>query len=694
MNPRNPLLDWDVFPDFPSITADHVIPAMQSVVTRSTSELEMLEKARPRTWHGLLVPLERLSDRVFRTWGLATHLHNVRNNAAMRQAYVQAQPLVVEFSNRMGQSRPVYDALLALRDGPGFSGFSHALQRTILLLLRDATLQGVGLSAEDRERFNAISQELAELATRFSNNVLDATQAYALTLTSRDEVDGLPADSLALAASMSRARGHAQAKAEDGPWTITLDLPSFLSFMQHATRRDLREAVYRAYITRASSGEKDNLPLIGRILSLRKELAALLGFANFADMSLARKMAPGVEHIMALLREIRQAATDPGLQDLIELGDLARVQGQSEEVRPWDVMFWAERLKEQRLGLRDDILRPYFPLPAILQGLFDLTEELFGVRIQKRDSVPVWHPDATYYRVMDAAGNEIAGLFLDPYARPQEKRSGAWMDELTGRSTACAPAGGESRLPVAYINCNQRPPLDTAPSLMSFQEVATLFHEFGHALQHMLTTSRHGFVAGISNIEWDAVELPSQFMENWCYQRSVLTRLARHHETGAPMEPELMDKLLCGRTFRSGSNALRQVSFALTDLALHTADPDVLDVLDVAQRIARDTLPLPPLPEDRFLCSFNHIFSGGYAAGYYSYKWAEVLSADAFEAFVEAGLDDLQARRSAGLRFRDTVLATGGGRHPMDVFRLFRGRVPDVRALLRQEGFLPGKRDN
>ena len=689
----NPILDWESFPDFTAITPEHVVPAIQTAVARSTAELEALETTRPDTWHSLLVPLERLTDRVSRAWGLATHLHNVRNSQDMRRAYAEAQPMVVEFSSRLGQSRPVYDCLVALQASPDFATFSQALQRTIILLARDATLQGVGLEPADRERFNAIKQELAGLSTRFTNNVLDATQSYALILNDPGDVTGLPADSLSLAAGKARSRGHEEASAETGPWAVTLDLPSFLSFMQHATRRDLREEVYRAYITRASEGEGDNLPLICRILSLRKEQAAMLGFETYADMSLARKMAPDVAGIETLLTTIRDAATEPALNDLIELGDLAVSRGQAEEIQPWDVMYWTERLKEERFGLRDDLIRPYFPLPSILAGLFDLVQELFGVRIEATDGVPAWHADVTYYRVLNGDGEDIAGLYLDPYARPEEKRGGAWMDELCGRSTVCAPAGRDVRLPVAYVNCNQRPGLDGAPSLMSFQEVTTLFHEFGHALQHMLTTVRHGFVAGISNVEWDAVELASQFMENWCHHRPTLTGLARHYETGEAMPEELLDKLLQTRTFRAGSNALRQISFALTDLALHTADPEGLDPLETAQAIARDILPLPPLPEDRFLCSFSHIFAGGYAAGYYSYKWAEVLSADAFGAFEEAGADDPQARRREGRRFRDTVLALGGSRHPMDVFRLFRGREPDPQALLRQEG-LAGQAEN
>ena len=694
MHESNPLLNWELYPDFPSISASHVVPAIQEVIARSSAELEALEQAAPRTWHGLLVPLERLTDRVSRAWGLATHLHNVKNSPNMREAYAQTQPLVVKFHNRLGQSRPVYDALVALRENPEFPDLSQALQRAITLLIRDAALQGVGLSPESRERFNAVSQELAELSTRFTNNVLDATQAYALTLTEKEQIQGLPQDSLRLAASMARARGREQATAENGPWCVTLDLPSFLSFMQHASRRDLREEVYRAYITRAASGDNDNLPLIRRILELRRELAGLLGFENFAAVSLERKMAPDVGGIESLLRAIQNAATDPALNDLIELGELARSHGQSEDIQPWDVMYWAERLKEQRFGLRDELVRPYFPLPAILRGLFQLIGDLFEVDIEIRADVPVWHQDVSYYRVTNREGAEIAGFYLDPYARPEEKRGGAWMDELCGRSTVCAPHGHPVRLPVAYVNCNQRPALDDAPSLMSFQEVTTLFHEFGHALQHMLTTVEHGLVAGIANVEWDAVELASQFMENWCYHPQTLSGLARHYQTGEAMDAALLDKLLEARTFRAGSNALRQVCFALTDLALHTADPDTLDPTETAQRIAREILPLPPLPEDRFLCSFSHIFAGGYAAGYYSYKWAEVLSADAFGAFVDAGLEDPTGRRDMGLRFRNTVLALGGSRHPMDVFRLFRGRDPDPHALLRQEGLLPENKDN
>ena len=686
MTDLNPLLDWEDFPDFRAIEPGHVLPAVRRAIALSQAEQARLETLAPRTWPALLVPLERLMDRVARLWSLITHLHNVRNSPALRQAYAEAQPLVVDFLNLVGQSRPIYSALLALRDGPEFSDFSHALQRTITLLIRDAELGGVALPPEKRERFSAISRELAALSTEFANNVLDATQSYALTLVHPNDAAGLPEASRQLAAAMSRARGR-EATAEDGPWTITLDMPSFLSFMQHSSRRDLREAVYRAYITRASSGDRDNLPLIRRILSLRVEMAVLLGFADFADMSLARKMAPSVASVEKLLHTLKDAATDAALGDLIDLGDLAAANGQAEEIMLWDVMYWAERLKEQRFGLHDDMLRPYFPLPSVLEGMFGLARELFGIHITPADR-PVWNEDVTYYAVSDDKGEEIAGFYLDPYARSEEKRGGAWMGELYGRSAACAAPGRMWRKPVAWLNCNQRPGLEQTPSLMSFQEVTTLFHEFGHVLQYMLTTIVYGFVSGILRVEWDAVELPSQFMENWCSHRPVLVRLARHYRTGEPLAEEIVDRLLAARTFRAGSNTLRQVVFALTDLALHTSGPQGLHPLETAARIAQEILPLPPLPEDASLCAFSHIFAGGYAAGYYSYKWAEVLSADAFAAFTEAGGID----SALGRRFRDTILALGGSRHPLEVFRLFRGRDPDPTALLVQEGLLPAER--
>jgi oligopeptidase A len=470
-----------------------------------------------------------------------------------------------------------------------------------------------------------------------------------------------------------------------------LDFPSFGPFLEHSQRRDLRETLYRTYISRASSGAEDNTPLISRMLQLRQEKGVLLGYRTYAELSLASKMAPDVPAVQQLLEELRQASFSAARQDVDDLKAFARAQGASEadDLQLWDVGFWAERLREHRYAFNDEELRPYFPLPRVLDGLFALAQRLFSVRIVPADGdVPIWHADVRFFRIYDAQEEEIAAFYLDPYSRPAEKRGGAWMDEYVGRSSLLAGGGRTVRLPVSYLVCNQTPPVDGKPSLMTFNEVKTLFHEFGHGLQHMLTTVNYGLASGIRNVEWDAVELPSQFMENWCYHRDTLLGMSGHVDTGEPLPDDLYDKICAARNYRAGSMMLRQLYFAFLDLELHhTFDARGAEsVFDVQQRIAQITTVLPPLPEDRFLCSFGHIFSGGYAAGYYSYKWAEVLSADAFAAFEEAGLEDAAAVAHTGRRYRNTILALGGSRHPMAVFRDFRGREPSTAALLRHAG--------
>jgi oligopeptidase A len=494
-----------------------------------------------------------------------------------------------------------------------------------------------------------------------------------------------------MAAQAAREAGAEQGTAATGPWRITLDFPSFGPFLEHSRRRDLREQLYRAFITRASSGDQDNTPLINRILQLRQQECDMLGYAHFADLSLASKMAPNVAAVEQLLEELRQASFDAAHQELVDLRDFARAQRaeEADDLTHWDLPFWFERLREDRYHFSDEELRPYFPLPQVLEGLFALAHRLFGVHIEPADGeVPVWHDDVRFFRIYDEQDQEIAAFYLDAYSRPAEKRGGAWMDSCIGRSRLLAEPGKAVRLPVAYLTCNQTPPVDGKPSLMNFTELRTLFHEFGHGLHHMLTKVDYGMAAGIRNVEWDAVELPSQFMENWCYHRDTLMGLSAHVDTGAPLPQALYDKLCAARNYRSGSLMLRQLYFAFMDLELHARfDPNGSDtIFDVQRRIAAKTTPLPPLPEDRFLCSFGHIFAGGYAAGYYSYKWAEVLSADAFAAFEEAGLTDASALAETGRRYRNTVLALGGSQAPMDIFKAFRGREPDSTALLRHAG--------
>jgi oligopeptidase A len=692
----NPLLASEGLPAFDRIRTEHVVPGLRALLAELEAELQELEENVEPSWQGISEPLERIGDRLALSWGVVGHLMGVRNSEALRAAHAEVQGEVVIFSLRLAQSQPLYRGLQTLRDAEGFSSLDPTQQRLIERMLLEARLAGVGLAGEERARFNAIQTELAELTTRFANQLLDATKAFSLTLRDPAEIEGLPESLRQLSAQSAREAGEAEASFERGPWRITLEAPSFIPFMEYSRRRDLREKLYRAYVARAGQGELDNAPLIVRILELRVEMAALLGFDSYAEVSLATKMAPDVAAVERLLEDLRRVSYDAARRDLAELEEFARREGglaEGESLAHWDIGFWAERLRESRFAYSEEELRPYFPLSRVLEGLFSLAERLFGVTIESADDeAPVWHRDVRFFRVRDEAGAEIAAFYLDPYSRPEEKRGGAWMDECIGRSRLLAPSGSRVRLPVAYLICNQAPPAGGKPSLMSFEEITTLFHEFGHGLQHMLTRVDCGLASGIRNVDWDAVELPSQFMENWCYRRQTLVGTSSHVETGEQLPDALFEKVRAARTYRAGSDMLRQLHFGLTDMALHHGyRPDAGETpFELRRRIAATTTVLPPLPEDRFLCSFGHIFGGGYAAGYYSYKWAEVLSADAFAAFEEAGLDDAEAVAATGRRFRDTVLALGGSRAPMEVFKAFRGREPQVEALLRHSGLLAG----
>ena len=687
---NNPLLNWDDLPPFDRIETHHIEPGIRAMLERCEQDVARLEETAPRAWSKLMDPLEKIEDDLSRTWGIVSHLHGVKNSPELREVYDPLLAEVVRFSNRLGQSQPLYQAYCALRDSEEARHFDPAQQRILESAIREAELNGVGLNDKDRDRYNEISQRLAELSTKFSNNVLDATKAYKVELTDPEEVEGLPETLLELAADTARQEGHEQATAQDGPWVLTLDYPSFMPFMQHSKRRDLRERMYRAFISKASDGRWDNTEVASEIIALRIDKSRLLGFDTFAELSLSRKMAADAGSVRNLLDELRAASRGAAERDMDALRALAGID-REDELRHWDVPYWSERLREARFDLKDEELRPYFPLPRVLRGLFELTERLFGVRLEEATAeAPRWHEDVQFFRVFNDRDDSVAAFYLDPYSRPAEKQGGAWMDTLVGRSAVMASTGQSARLPVAYMICNQGKPVGGKPSLMTFREVETLFHEFGHALQHMLTTIDYGMASGISNVEWDAVEIASQFMENWCYDRGTLKGLARHYETDEPLPDEIIDRLLGARTFREGSNTLRQVNFGLLDMELHEHfDPAGTEtILDVQRRIDGETLILPSLEEDRFFCSFSHIFAGGYAAGYYSYKWSEVLSADAFSAFEEAGLENEGEMRRLGRHFRDTILALGGSRHPMDVFTDFRGREPTTEALLRQGGLV------
>ncbi|XP_022554301.1 probable cytosolic oligopeptidase A [Brassica napus] len=688
----NPLLQNFEFPPFDVVDAHHVRPGIRALLHQLEAELEQLEKTVEPSWPKLVEPLEKIIDRLTVVWGMINHLKAVKDTPELRAAIEEVQPEKVKFQLRLGQSKPIYNAFKSIRESPDWNTLIEARQRLVEAQIKEAVLSGIALEDDKREEFNKIEQELEKLSHKFSENVLDATKKFEKLITDKKEIEGLPPSALGLFAQAAVSKGHENATADAGPWLITLDAPSYLPVMQHATNRALREEVYRAYLSRASSGELDNTAIIDQILKLRLEKAKLLGYSNYAEVSMATKMAT-VETADELLEKLRSASWAPAVQDIEDLKSFAKDQGaiEADSLTHWDITFWSERLRESKYDINEEELRPYFSLPKVMAGLFGLAKTLFGIDVAPADGVaPVWNSDVRFYCIKDSSGNPTAYFYFDPYSRPSEKRDGAWMDEVFSRSRVMAQKGSSVRLPVAQMVCNQTPPVGDKPSLMTFREVETVFHEFGHALQHMLTKEDEGLVAGIRNIEWDAVELPSQFMENWCYHRDTLMSIAKHYQTGETLPENVYKKLLAARTFRAGSLSLRQLKFATVDLELHTkyVPGGTESIYDVDQRVSMKTQVIPPLPEDRFLCSFSHIFAGGYAAGYYSYKWAEVLSADAFSAFEDAGLDDIKAVKETGQRFRNTILALGGGKAPLQVFVEFRGREPSPEPLLRHNGLL------
>ena len=688
------LLQGEGLPLFKSITPTMVESDLPTLIRQLDQRFTALEEtlntllgsSDPMSWSSVMQPMQALGEQLRWSWGVVSHLNGVCNSPELREAHAGQQPEVVRLGNRMGQSQVLHRALCRLRDQPA-SPLSATQQRILSAELLSMQQRGVGLNGDEQAAFNAASERLAALSTEFGNHVLDATQQWTLKLTEADQVEGLPERSKEALAAAAREAGDEGATAATGPWLLGLDMPRYLPFLTHAKNRTLREIAYRAHVSRASSGDLDNSPLIEEILTLRSEQARRLGYSHWADLSLASKMADDVGAVEALLEELRAAAYPAAERELQDLQDCARRHGASEAetLAPWDLPYWAEQLRRERFDLDQEALRPWFPLPQVLDGLFGLCSRLFGVEIRPGEgNAPVWHEDVRFFDVLKD-GEPIAGFYLDPFSRPASKRGGAWMDECLGRKRR---DDGSLVLPVAYLVCNQTPPVGDTPSLMSFEEVETLFHEFGHGLQHMLTTVEEPEAAGISNVEWDAVELPSQFMENWCLDRNTLMGMARHWQTGEPLPEEEFQKLQNSRTFNSGLATLRQVHFALSDLRLHSQwSADLGKSPDALRReIATTTTVMAPIPEDRFLCAFGHIFAGGYSAGYYSYKWAEVLSADAFAAFEEAGLDQEATVRSIGARFRDTVLSLGGSRSPAEVFEAFRGRQPSSDALIRHSG--------
>lgn len=682
----NPLMNNESLPKFDQIEAKDVKPAMSAILKEVDSDFSELETTLSPSWEGLLEPLFAMDMKIHYIWSPVGHLNSVKNSDELRKVFEEVQQDVITLSLKMSQSKKIYEGLIAIQNSEHWQNLRPGQRRIIESRILSAKHSGIALEGEQKEKFNQLTQELSKLSTEFSNNVLDATKAYSMELKQKDEIEGLPLSYLALASQSYQIKTTKDSTAENGPWLITLDYPSFGPFMENSSRSDLREKIYKAFIERASSEPYDNREKIRRILQIRQEKAKMLGYSNFAELSVSRKMAPSVDDIMNLEEDLRLKSWDFAQNEMDEIRHLAKVSGVDGELQNWDIAYWAKRLQEKKFQYTDDELRPYFPFPKVLHGLFSLVEKIFNIKIEEVSGIPAWDPDVMFFDIKDMHGQKIASFYLDPYSRPENKRGGAWMNECIPRYKL----GGKSHLPVAYLVLNSTPPVGKDPSLLTFREVETLFHEFGHGLQHMLTTVDDLEVSGINGVEWDAVELPSQFMENWCYHKETLMGMAKHYKTGETLPEELFYKLYESKTFRAGQMMLRQIQFGLIDMLLHSEfDPyGSKTVFEVQNEVAKKTSVLPPLENDFFLCSFTHIFAGGYAAGYYSYKWAEVLSADAFSAFEDVGLDNLEKIKEVGMKFRDTILSLGGSEHPMKVFEMFRGRKPSTDALLRHSGLI------
>ena len=676
-NPLVTMLDGGQLPDFDAIKPEHAEPAVERMIAdaRRAVDRAIAEGVNP-TWDKLIAPLDAAEDRIGRAFSPVSHLHSVMDSPAWREAYQACLPKLTAFSSELGQNTALFEAVQRLRDSDEFDTLDAAQQRVITDMLRDFRLAGVALDEANKKRYADIAQRLSELSTTFQQNVLDATQAWRKHLTDEARLSGLPDSARSLLAQ------NAGNKELDG-WLVTLDAPSFIAIMTHADDRELRAEVYEAFSSRASevgpnANEFDNGAIMDEILALRHEAAGLLGFDNYAEKSLATKMAETPDEIEAFLLDLAERSRAPAEAELAELKALAADDG-IDDFAAWDVGYYSEKLKEQRYDYSAEDLRPYFQAPKVIDGLFKVVEKLYGIRIAALEGVSTWHEDVTVYEIRDDADERRGVFYLDPYAR-EGKRGGAWMDGFQSRR---ADDNG-LQLPVAFLTCNFSPPIGGEPALLTHDEVTTLFHEFGHGLHHMLTRVDYGPISGIAGVEWDAVELPSQFMENWCWERASLDLFAAHFETGEALPQDLFDKLYASRNHMAGWQMLRQVEISLFDLRLHRDyDPTTISqVMDTLAKVRAEVAVLTPPAVNRFPHSFQHVFAGGYAAGYYSYKWAEVLSADAFSAFEETDLFDT----TTGQRFLTEVLERGGTRDAMDNFVAFRGREPSIEALLRHSG--------
>ncbi|WP_420067260.1 oligopeptidase A [Serratia ureilytica] len=675
----NPLLTPFSLPPFSAIRPEDIVPAVQSALADCRAAVErVVAQPGPFTWDNLCQPLAESDDRLSRIWSPIGHLNSVKNSPELRAAYEQALPLLSEYGTWVGQHEGLYQAYRSLKEGAAFETLSVPQRKAVDNALRDFELSGIGLSADKQQRYGEIVARLSELGSTYSNNVLDSTMGWSKLITDEAELSGLPESALAQAQAM------AQAKEQDG-WLLTLDMPSYLPVLTYADNRALREEMYRAFATRASdqgpnAGKWDNSEVMAETLALRHELAQLLGFDTYADKSLATKMAESPEQVIGFLSDLAKRARPQAEQELAQLRAFAKQHYGVDELDAWDITYYGEKQKQHLFSISDEQLRPYFPEQRVVEGLFEVVKRIYGITAKERKDVDTWHPDVRFFDLFDADGELRGSFYLDLYAR-ENKRGGAWMDDCVG---SLRKADGTLQKPVAYLTCNFNRPLGDQPALFTHNEVTTLFHEFGHGLHHMLTQIDTAGVSGINGVPWDAVELPSQFMENWCWEPEALAFISGHYQSGEPLPKAMLDKLLAAKNYQAALFILRQLEFGLFDFRMHFEySPEKgAQILPTLVEVKKMVAVVPSPSWGRFPHAFSHIFAGGYAAGYYSYLWAEVLSADAYSRFEEEGIFNAETGKS----FLDNILSRGGSEEPMALFKRFRGREPQLDAMLRHYG--------
>ncbi|MEW8230493.1 MAG: oligopeptidase A [Candidatus Thiodiazotropha endolucinida] len=673
----NALINMQGLPAFSSITPDMVEPAMDQLLQENRKTIQqLLSSQQEYTWKNLIEPLEKAEDRLSRAWSPVSHMNAVVNNDELRTAYNAVLPKLSEYATEVGQNGQLCNAYKQVAEEAGLDRAQRKLLQNALL---DFHLSGVDLEEDKKQRFKEISQELSQLTTKFEENLLDATNAWSKLITDESDLQGLPESALAL------ARQTAAQRDQEG-WLLTLEYPSYLPVMTYADDRQLRREIYEAFATRASdqgphAGQWDNTEAMERILELRHEQAGLLGFSNYADRSLAKKMARSSDEVIAFLTDLAQRSRTQAERELNELWEFTSERYGFDDLQAWDIGYYAEKLRQARHNISQEELKPYFPETRVLPGMFAVVERLYGIRIEETRGIDTWHPDVRFFEIRDSHNHLRGQFYLDLYARPK-KRGGAWMDECATRFFTDTM----DQIPVAYLTCNFSPPVDGKPSLFTHDEVLTLFHEFGHGLHHLLTTVDYPAVAGINGVAWDAVELPSQFMENWCWEKAALDLISGHVDTGDPIPDELYRRMYTAKNFQSAMQMVRQLEFALFDFRIHREyDPRLGGrIYEILQEVRQQVAVITPPAWNRFAHGFSHIFAGGYAAGYYSYKWAEVLSADAFSLFEERGIFNADT----GQAFLRDVLQQGGSRDAMELFVAFRGREPEIEPLLRHSGIL------